>query len=283
MLGHVCVWMRCRPTLRLGALGAAAFLAGCEVQKSENPLSPTVAGPIPGVTITTPRVVEPLSGARIPVAQQPVTLTIDNATSSGVRPLSYLFEIASDVSFANKVLTRDNVSPGASGRTSFRLPQALAAGRTYYWRARAQDGANSGTFSPASFFEVYVPVVIGTPAPIAPIDGVTVSSPTPLLTFINAPSTGTAGPLTYQVVIADNVGFTPSIGVWPVPEQPTSTAFQVPGGVLLSGKQYFWTVRAVDGVTQGPWAIPQSFFTAPLIGGGTDPAGRGARTVLGGR
>ena len=37
-------------------------LVGCEAQKSENPLSPSVAGPIPGVEITAPGLLEPSMG-----------------------------------------------------------------------------------------------------------------------------------------------------------------------------------------------------------------------------
>ena len=38
-------------------------LAGCEAQKSSNPLSPSVAGPIAGVSITAPQLIEPPSTA----------------------------------------------------------------------------------------------------------------------------------------------------------------------------------------------------------------------------
>ena len=40
-------------------------LAGCEAQKSSNPLSPSVAGPIPGVNITAPKLVEPAQGFKV--------------------------------------------------------------------------------------------------------------------------------------------------------------------------------------------------------------------------
>ena len=37
----------------------AILAAGCQVSKSSNPLSPSVAGPIAGVTISTPNLLEP--------------------------------------------------------------------------------------------------------------------------------------------------------------------------------------------------------------------------------
>ncbi len=59
-----------RPMTRTNYSPAAALalsmlftLAGCEAQKSETPLSPSVAGPIAGVDITAPRLLEPSMGS----------------------------------------------------------------------------------------------------------------------------------------------------------------------------------------------------------------------------
>src|SRR5258708_29091782 len=134
----------------LGVLVAAVALAGCSASKSSNPLSPTVAGPIPGVDISAPKMLEPAPGTKISTEKQPVTLLIENAGSSGVRPLTYSFDIATDSAFNNKVYSRDSIAQGDGGRTSLRLSDALASGRTYYWRARAQDGANTGPYAAAA-------------------------------------------------------------------------------------------------------------------------------------
>ena len=56
--------------------------------------------------------------ARIAVDQQPVTLTVQNASTSGVRPLSYLVEVAVDAGFTNKVFSRDGISPAEIGRAN---------------------------------------------------------------------------------------------------------------------------------------------------------------------
>ena len=58
-----------------------AAAAGCGVEKSENPLSPSVAGPIAGVEITAPRPVEPSNGTKLKHSQQPVKLMVENATT----------------------------------------------------------------------------------------------------------------------------------------------------------------------------------------------------------
>ena len=157
----------------LVAIGVSA----CEMTKSEHPLGPTVAGPIPGVNITSPTPLEPALGFRIAVAAQPISLTLSNAATTGVRPLNYVFELATDAGFANKVFSLEGISPGTSGRTAVRLPNALAPERSYYWRARAQDGANTGPFSSAAFFNVFTPVVLGKPILQEPANNITASSP----------------------------------------------------------------------------------------------------------
>src|SRR6185436_18378329 len=86
-----------------------ASVTGCTLEKTENALSPTVAGPIPGVGISQPNPVQPRDGQRIMNDTQPVTLTLSNAGTTGVRPLSYLFEVATDAAFATKVFTQSGV------------------------------------------------------------------------------------------------------------------------------------------------------------------------------
>src|SRR5512143_1893767 len=51
---------------------ALVLAAGCEAKKSSNPLSPTVAGPIPGVVISAPVLIEPAQGFKFKVSQQPI-------------------------------------------------------------------------------------------------------------------------------------------------------------------------------------------------------------------
>src|SRR6478672_5971378 len=99
--------------------GAAAFftavtvaLAGCEAQKSSTPLSPSVAGPIAGVSITAPKLIEPAQGFKYKESQQPIKLIVENATTTGVRPVSYMFEVATDSNFTSKVYARSGVPPG---------------------------------------------------------------------------------------------------------------------------------------------------------------------------
>ncbi len=245
---------------RLGILlAAASVLASCAADKSANPLSPTIAGPIPGVEITAPTPVQPSVGAKVAVDQQPITLTVQNASTSGVRPLNYLFEVATDAQFANKVFFKDGIAPG-DGRTSLRLPDPLATGRTYYWRARAQDGANTGPYSEAASFNVYTPIVIQAPTLASPVGGTTIDGLRPRFIVNNAARSGPVGAIQYLIELSDSETFANKIGSWVVAEQPNQTTFQAPQDLAYS-KQYFWRARAFDPTTVGPFSGTETFKT----------------------
>jgi hypothetical protein len=251
--------------------------AACEMTKSEHPLGPSVAGPIPGVNITSPTPLEPAQGNRIPVESQPITLMLSNAATSGVRPLNYLFEVATDAGFSNKVYSREGITPGETGRTTLRLPNALAPERSYYWRARAQDGANTGPYSPPAFFNVFTPVVLGKPLLQEPVNNITASSPQPTLKFANATRSGPAGPITYEIQLAENEAFGPAVGIWSIDEGPGQTTLAVPV-LLTAGKQYFWRVRGSEATTVGPWSDTQAFKAPAAAGGGGGGGGGGNGT-----
>ena len=180
-------------------------VAGCDATKSANPLSPAVAGPIPGVNITPPTLVEP-KGAKVPVDRQPVTLVVENAATNGQRPLSYVFEVATDADFSNTVWSRTGITPG-EGRTTMRLPDPLATGRSYYWRARAEDGANTGPFSAPANFDIFTPIVIESPELVSPAPNAMVASLRPAFTFNNAARSGPVGPFAYVIEVSNTETF----------------------------------------------------------------------------
>jgi len=254
----------------LGLCAAALSLTACQVSKSSNPLSPTVAGPIPGVNITAPKPVDPTVGSRIAVDSQPLTLTVENASTSGVRPLSYLFEVATDSSFNNKVFTRDGITPGDGGRTAIKLPEALATGRTYYWRVRAQDGANTGSYSTPVSFNVFTPIVINAPALVSPATNATLTTLRPVYTWTNATHSGPVGALTYQIQLANTDSFASVVASASVPEGTSQTTV-TQSADLLPATVYFWRVRAVDPTTAGPWSATQAFSTPAVAAVPTPP------------
>jgi hypothetical protein len=258
--------------LSVAVAGALAIGACVKWEKSQNPLSPTIAGPLPGVTISAPNTYQPSQNARIQSDQQPVVLMVDNATTNGPRPLSYKFDVAVDGSFNALVFTRDGIAPGG-GRTSLRLPDALQSGRSYFWRARAQDGANTGPYSPVGSFLVFTPVVIGKPVAVAPANGVATSNDHPQFVVANAARSGPVGPITYTIDVSSSSSLAPLIAVWQVAEQANQTALNAPSN-LPGGTRLFWQVRGSDPSTVGPWSDVQSFKT-PDTGPPPPPPGGG--------
>ena len=166
--------------------------------------------------------------------------------------------------FTNTVFSRDGIAPGDGGRTSLRLPDPLQSGRTYYWRARAQDGANTGPYSGPANFDVFTPIVIERPEPMAPAVNAVQQPLRPTFVVSNAPRSGPVGAINYQFELADTEFFINKVGAV-VPEQPNQTSIAVPGD-LAYDTVYFWHARAFDPTTTGDWSITRAFrtMTKPL-------------------
>ena len=256
---------------RLLYLFPLLFTAGCVgAENSSNPLSATVAGPIPGIEISAPSLVTPASGAKVPVDQQPITLVIGNSATNGPRPLSYAFDVATDSGFASKVFSRDGIAPG-SGQTALRLPDALQTGRTYYWRSRAEDGANTGPYSAPMSFNVFTPIIIDKPPLLSPNNNEKVTSLQPTFRFSNAPRSGPVGAIKYEILVTSNETFATLLFDWNVNEQSGQTSAQQPQPGTY-GQYLFWKVRAYDppSGTVGPWSDVRAFLMpdTPVSGGG---------------
>ena len=250
----------------LSAAALSILIAACAVEKSETPLSPTVAGPIAGVQITAPKPLEPASGAQIPGDRQPLTLLLENASSNSPRPLSYLFEVATEPGFSNRVFAQDNVPPGEGGRTALQLPATLTIGRVYYWRAKALDGANESAFSNPNDFNVFTPVAFDRPTLITPINNDKTSSQKPNFAFSSAPRQGSPISVSYVVEISSDSAFVSKVAVWQFNELPGSQQTFASAADLPGGVQLFWHARAFESPVIGPWSDTQVFRTpAPIL------------------
>jgi hypothetical protein len=246
---------------KTGYLLAAAFvvtgtLAGC-TKKSENPLSPSVAGPIAGVSITAPKLLEPQHQQTV-TAGTAVTLLFESATTTGERPITQEIQVALDPEFAQRVHSADRLPPGQGGRTAYTLP-VLQEGRAYFWRVRAVDGANVGPYSPASLFQIALSVRIETPVPLAPVRRDVIAGVRPTLVAQNTAVTGAAN-VTYRFEIAADQGFTQLIAVWSAPRSGGDRT-EVTGSDLAPGTEYYWRVNASDGGFTAPYSIVQAFRT----------------------
>lgn len=246
--------------------GLALGSIGCDAERSSNPLSPQIAGPIAGVTISTPGTVEPPNGLLIASTAQPVTLRFANVTSNSVRPFTYEVEVATDPVFAHTLLTITDVTPSETGTVVVTLTQTLDAGQVYYWRVRAVDGANASVYSETASFEVFTAVVIAAPVADVPSGGQTTATNSPMLLAHHADISGPAETIMYRFELAAEPGFsTPTAILTVVPDNGPSTAVS-PGG-LPYDQTFHWRVRASaqarNGQVLGPWSNTASFRTPP--------------------
>jgi len=262
-----------RPTSKIVlALLVVVPLGACDRAKSESPLSPLIAGPIAGVEITTPVLLEPGMGQQFRPDQQPLALLIENPSTNSPRPFQLTVEVAADAGFTTKVHSNTALTPGtANGRTTYQLPEPLAVGRVYYWRAKANDGANESVFSPARAFEVLEPVVIGAPTPVSPVGGLRTLSRRPTLTVTSAAASGPFGALIYTFEIALDPTFGSRIVVSDVDARLAQTTLTLPADLAINTLHY-WRARVRDPEVTGAWSAIESFLT-PLAVVVTPPPG----------
>jgi len=242
--------------LRIACGLSVIGLTGCEAAKSSNPTAPTVAGPIPGVNISAPGLIEPAQGFKFRENEQPIRLVVQNATTNGVRQLTYNFEVAADSGFTSKMFSRSGVAQG-EGRTSVQIDR-LEIGRAYYWRAWAEDGANTGLMASAGF-EIYPKPAVSPPAAVAPVNNAVASSTTPTLTIHNASFVGPVGGLAYEFQVATDQAFSRLVSAGIVNEGAGDTNFKT--AALASGTLHYWRSRASDGESTSPWSATQAFRT----------------------
>lgn len=270
--------MNIRTTGIPALLAAVLALQACELVKSETPLSSSIAGPIAGVEITPPQPMQPASGAKIRTGGPPVTLVVQNASSNGVRPLSYRYEVARDAGFGDVVFMKNGVAPGGNGHTSLPLGDTLPSDTTYYWRSMAEDGANASSFSSARTFQVVDPPVLHAPVPLSPIDNFRVGSLSPTLRVSNAPRSGDVQAVRYDFEVSPSPSFGVTVASGTVDEENGSTEYRVEDGLNFD-LTYFWRARAQEATVTGPWSNAGQFQTpvptAPPGGGGGGSGGGG--------
>ena len=136
-------------------LGAAVCLVAAACSRSSSPTQPTAtaaaADASATASVTVPRLLLPAAGASIRNVDQPVTLVIANAVLTQSAVATYTFEVSTDAGFSSKAYSKSGVAAGSSGQTSLTIDK-IAAGTSYFWRARAEGGGTTGPFTAA--FEV---------------------------------------------------------------------------------------------------------------------------------
>lgn len=241
------------------AIVAVLALGACDAAKSSNPTAPSIAGPIPGVSITAPKPLEPIAGSTLTAHVDPFTLLIENAGTSGQRTIWLQLDIAADENFQQLVHQADQIPPGEGGRTVYRLPEPLGAGYTYYWRSRALDGANAGPYSAVSSFSVVNPVVIAPPVAVGPVGDLATNSP--VFTARNAEISGTTG-VVYRFQVSTSAEMVPTMALVTVtPGSDGNTAMSL--GELPYSTVLYWRIYGTDGTTQGASSQTLAFRTPP--------------------
>jgi hypothetical protein len=233
-----------------------AAVPGCS---DKNPAQPTGTG-----SVTAPRQPQPATNATLRYVDQPITLTVANATVTEQTGTTYTFEVATDTGFVNKVQTRSDVAEGTGGRTSVRL-DTLAGGSDYFWHVRATSAGTVGLFGPTYRFTVGPQVVLNAPVPVSPTQGA-LTDARPTFTVTNAPRSGPAGPITYRFEISAVSSFAPLTLEGTVPEGNLRTTFR-PNVDLPVEATLFWRVTAIDAANGvvSPVSATATFVTALAI------------------
>ena len=224
-----------------------------------------------GVAFTPPKALEPAANQEIRDRDQPFNVAIENAISTSPRPFQMRMQIATDSNFSSVVWSRDGIEPAEGGQTKFRMPERLQAGRQYYWRVMADDGANQSSWSDVVGFQVLMPTAFGAPTPRSPVNNVLLSDTRPELRVANGTAQGPVAQAYYQFHVATDAGFGRIVVNEEAVQQSGETALRVPG-TLAHGTTYYWRARISDGLTIGPWSSTETFRTAAAPAPSPGPA-----------
>lgn len=221
-----------------GAIYRKAMIGGC----TSPPAAPTLAAPGDGAPAGTYR-------PSLCVYNPPPVSGCDN-------PVIYRFELYFDPDLTVSAMSPVTITE-QSVTTCWTPLSNLEAGRVYYWRARANNGAfNSAWSGTYSFSTPNTPP----PAPtvIAPVDGDTVGTLQPLLS-INQAVDPNGTPVICEFVISKFEDMS----------TPTATGLVLRSGyqvdwsvsvTLENGVVYYWRARAGDYIANSAWCQTSSFL-----------------------
>jgi hypothetical protein len=194
-------------------------------------------------SIVAPNGVVPVNNSTIPYANQPVTLSVANATVTVPGTTTYTFEVSTDSGFATKTQTKADIAEGSSA-TNVKLDQ-LAGAASYYWHARATSGGTVGAWGPTYKFTVGPPIVINAPALASPANGAAQGS-MPTLVVANAQKSGPAGALTYRFEVSASPTFSPAVLDVNVPEGGGGSTGLISPVEMPAETTVYWRVTAFD-------------------------------------
>jgi hypothetical protein len=280
----------------IGTAAACGKSSTSPSDSSSSDSSGTVSSSSVTGSVTTPKTVQPANGAQVRNADQPVLLVVQNAIVTKNGGTTYTFEVSTDAAFSVKLQTKDNVAEGSSGQTGVTL-DTLAAGKDYFWHARAKSAGTVGVFSATSKFTVGPQVALGPPTPVAPANNST-SAGWPTFRVNNSIVTGgSVGAVVYKFEVATSAAFTTIVLSGQAPEASGQTSYTPPANQPApSQNSLFWRATAIDqssGAASPPSAI-QAFTYGPatqqaviaaqeglVLWPGQQPTGTNGHAVLG--
>ncbi len=241
--------MKLKPLHGLSTLALSVAVAAC----SSSPAKPS------GTNSTTAALqATPGDGAQLTYASQPLTLTVNNAASTGGGTRTYTFEVATDQGFGSIAYAKNGVAEGANGKTSLTI-DTLKGATTYYWRSRVHSGSDDGPNSASRTVSVGPQVVLQTPVLASPASGAAATGQT-VLTVNNVQRSGPAGQIYYTFDLSDSSSFSNIVFTSTVAEQGGGTTSVTVTAQLPAGT-YYWRALASDPSNQvtTSYSSPSSF------------------------
>ena len=229
------------PSAAKAGSSTAAASAASQAASEADAAGRVVTDALSGVSMTAPAPLTPTDGQAFKYAEQPLTLVVKNATTTGATP-TYTFQVAGDAAFGSLVFNQEGIAQGAGANTSVALPK-LAGAKTYFWRARATSGTTVGLFSAARSFNVGPEVVLQAPVLASPGSGAAVSGTISMVTN-NVQRSGPVTAITYRFDLSNTAAFSPALASAVVPEQSGTTSWSP--NVTLGAGTYYWRVQAFD-------------------------------------
>ena len=218
----------------------------------------------PSVSFTRPAASGPANGVSYKFKEQPITLTITNATRTAPGTTTYSVEVATDAGFASKVYTKDGIAEGNGGTTSVTVGN-LGGNATYYWHARAVVDGFASPASATQSFVVQQQIVVNAPVVSEPANGLTTSEVRPTFVTQNATRQGAVGPIAYLFQVSTSLTFSTITAGAIVQEQSGGQTSWTPATDLPAGT-LFWRVQASDpsNTETSSFSSPASFVVEPF-------------------
>jgi hypothetical protein len=213
-------------------------------------------------TISQPTLVWPANGAKI----NNTTPTLDWTDVSDPSGVIYRLQVANSSGFTYLLVDRTNL-------TVSQFTTGTLSPGTYYWRAKAVDGAGNDSGWTATWSFTIDTTAPGVPTLLLPANGAKTNNNTPAFSW--SVVTDPSG-VSYIIQIDNNSDFSsPEVNVSGL----TSSAYTT--GAALADGTYYWRVRVVDGAgNSSAWSAVRSLIvdvTVPSVPTLLSPAD-GAKT-----